>query len=102
MWSKAIRCVGSLRFLLRTGSRMKDGCVFHGKAATDSIASLPPIPGESCHPSCGCGPPCDAGGTYRYPALFSHREGGADACTEVSHASSPHSVAAQMGPGAER
>jgi len=26
-----------------------DECVFHAKPATDSIASLPPIPRESCH-----------------------------------------------------
>ena len=29
---------------------MRSVCVFHGKAATDYTAKLPPISHESCHP----------------------------------------------------
>jgi hypothetical protein len=29
---------------------LKQGCVFHGKVATDSTAKLPLIPRQSCHP----------------------------------------------------
>jgi hypothetical protein len=49
------------------------------KAAADSTAKLPPH---------GTWSGDDAGRTPRYPASFSTSEGGADACTEVSHASS--------------
>jgi hypothetical protein len=79
-------------------------CVFHGKAATDSRGSLPLIPRQSCRRFHGKAAADSRGrlpplrwlrhpvrrwGTHQYPALFSHREGGADACTEGSHASSP-------------
>src|SRR5215831_17536934 len=82
-------------------------CWFHTNAATDSIAKLPLIPGQSCHRFHGKAAPHgawsgdDAGRTPRYPASFSTSEGGADACTEVSHASSLRGVASQMGPGPE-
>jgi ATP-dependent helicase IRC3 len=59
-----------------------------------STAKLPPL--------LGLWHPVRRWGTHRYLALFSPREGGADACTEVSHASSLRSVTAHMGPGAER
>ena len=74
---------------------------FQTKAAADSTATLPPIPGEGCHPYREDSLRATLGTPSRYPALFSHREGGADACTEVSHASSPRGGAASMGAGAQ-
>src|SRR6266699_1802491 len=84
------------------------GCGFHSKPATNSRRKLPLIPRQSCHlfhrkaatpPGAWSGD--DAGRTPRYAAPFSTSEGGADACTEVSHASSVRGVASQMGPGPE-
>src|SRR4029453_9957286 len=65
------------------------------KAAADSTAKLPPLAVMTARRA-------TLGKPYRYLALFSHREGGADACTEGSHASSPRGVAAQVGPRAQR
>ena len=76
--------------------------------ATDSIASLPSMPGESghrCHRHAatphGAWSGYDAGRPPREPAPCSTHEGGAEAGTEVSQASRGCGVAAQRGPGAE-
>jgi hypothetical protein len=60
------------------------------------------MPREGCHLAPRFGVPCDAGRPHRYPALFSRTEGGADACTEMSQASSTRRVTTAMGPGAQR
>src|SRR5947209_5355373 len=62
---------------------------FHTKVASNSTAKLPP-------PGRGLEPTATRSITHRYPAPFSYDEGGADACTEVSHASSERSTPSEM------